>query len=178
MNLKFDELSALGAGEFKHLHRSLIEHLNGTYQLLDTWGASQELCDSGLYHAAYGTDGFNTQVVTLSQRKVIANIIGQAAEKIVYLYCSCDRSYVFNNFDGKSAIKFRDRFTQTEFELTVEQAQQFCELTVANELELAMSSLEFKKEHGQSLFNLFMKMKLLLSKPANQMVTRVLDSLA
>lgn len=178
MNSKFEKLSELGAGEFKHLNGSLFKHLNSTYQLLVKWGASQELCDSGLYHAAYGTAGFETQVVLLSQRNDIIKIIGKAAEEIVYLYCSCDREFVFNNFDGNSAIKFRDRFTKAEFELTYEQAQQFCELTVANELELAIDSNEFLKEHGQGLLNLFIKMKPLLSKPANEAVKRVLGSVA
>ena len=178
MNSKFDKLSELGAGEFEHLNGSLIKHLNSTYQLLEKWGASQELCDSGLYHAAYGTAGFETQVVSLSQRNDIAQIIGEIAEEIVYLYCSCDRGFVFNNFDGNSVIKFRDRFSETEFELTNEQAQQFCELTVANELELAIDSIEFLKEHGQGLLNLFIKMKPLLSKPANEAITSVLGSVA
>jgi hypothetical protein len=178
VNSKFDKLSELGTGEFEHLNGSLIKHLNSTYQLLEKWGASQELCDSGLYHAAYGTAGFETQVVSLSQRNDIAKIIGKTAEEIVYLYCSCDRGFVFNNFDGNSSIKFRDRFTETEFELTHEQAQQFCELTVANELELAIDSIEFLKEHGQGLLNLFIKMKPLLSKPANETITSILGSVA
>lgn len=178
VNSKFDKLSELGAGEFEHLNGSLIKHLNSTYQLLEKWGASQELCDSGLYHAAYGTAGFETQVVSLSQRNDIAKIIGKAAEEIVYLYCSCDRDFVFNNFNGNHAVKFRDRFTETEFELTPEQAQQFCELTVSNELELAIDSIDFIQEHGQGLLNLFLKMKPLLSKPANETVMRVLGSVA
>jgi|TARA_B110000879_G_C11161632_1_gene509386 hypothetical protein len=178
MNTKFDQLSELGAGEFEHINGSLIRHLNSTYQLLQRWGASEELCDSGLYHAAYGTAGFETQIVSLSQRNDIGKIIGNTAEEIVYLYCSCDREFVFKNFDGNSAIKFRDRFTEAEFDLTHEKAQQFCELTVANEIELAIDSIEFLQEHGQGLLNLFIKMKPLLSKPANETVMRVLGSVA
>jgi len=178
MGSKFEELSKLGAGEFEHLNGSLIEHLNSTYQLLIKWGASPELCDSGLYHAAYGTAGFESQVVSLSQRRDIAKIIGQPAEEIVYLYCSCDRSFVFKGFDGNNPINFRDRFTEKEFKLTHEQAQQFCELTVANELELAIDSSEFLKEHGQGLFDLFIKMEPLLSQSANESINSVLSSVA
>jgi len=176
MNSKFEKLSELGAGEFEHLNGSLIKHLNSTYLLLEKWGASQELCDSGLYHAAYGTAGFEAQVVSLSKRSEIAKIIGEAAEEIVYLYCSCDRNFVFNNFSTIASIRFRDRFTEKEFELTHEQAQQFCELTVANELELAIESNDFLKEHGLGLHNLFIKMKPLLSKHANEAVKSVLGS--
>ena len=178
MNSKFEELNNLGAGEFEHLNGSLIEHLNSTYQLLIKWRASQEVCDSGLYHAAYGTAGFESQVVSFSQRKDIAKIIGDSAEAIVYLYCSCDRSFVFKHFDSKKPINFKDRFTGNEFELTNEQARQFCELTVANELELAIASSEFLQEHGKSLLNLFIKMEPLLSKPANKSINSVLGSVS
>ena len=178
MNSKFEKLNKLGAGEFEHLNGSLIEHLNGTYQLLIKWGASLELCDSGLYHAAYGTAGFESQVVPLSQRADIAKIIGSSAEEIVYLYCSCDRNFFYKNFDSNNPISFRDRFTEKKFKLTHKQAQQFCELTVANELELAVASSAFLKEHGQSLFNAFIKMESLLSKPANESINSVLGTVA
>ncbi|WP_298769741.1 DUF6817 domain-containing protein [uncultured Shewanella sp.] len=176
MNLKLEKLKTLGAGEFKHLNGSLIEHLERTHQLLVEWGASQALCDAGLYHAAYGTIGFDTQVITLFQRQDIAKIIGQAAEDIVYLYCSCDRPFVFKAFDASKTIKFKDRFTKKEFNLTHKQAQQFCELTVANELELAIESHEFLIEHGKDLYHLFIKMKPLLSQPANDKVANVLGA--
>ena len=84
MNSKFEKLSQLGAGEFEHLNGALIKHLNSTYKLLVKWGASTALCDPGLYHAAYGTAGFETQVVSLSQRSEIADTIGDTAEGIVY----------------------------------------------------------------------------------------------
>lgn len=178
VNSKFEKLNELGAGEFEHLNGSLIKHLHNTYKLLEKWGASQELCDSGLYHAAYGTAGFDEQVVSLSQRNDIANIIGDAAEEIVYLYCSCDRNFVFQDFNANERIQFRDRFKDEEFILTHEQAQQFCELTVANEIELAIDSNEFLAEHGKALYYLFIKMKPLLSETANKTVVSVLSSVA
>jgi hypothetical protein len=175
MNLKFEELIKLGAGEFEHFNGSLIEHLDSTSRLLKEWGASEDLCDAGLYHAAYGTDGFVSNVVELSRRNEIASIIGQSAEEIVYLYCACDRSFVFSDFNAKVPVKFRNRFTMNEFSLTDEQAENFCELTVANELELVLASDEFKKKHGKDLFDLFTKMAPLLSEVANKSVNEVLS---
>jgi hypothetical protein len=177
MNVKFEQLKKLGAGEFEHLNGPLIEHLEATYKLLQQWDAAQALCDAGLYHAAYGTDGFEANVVELSRRNEIAQIIGQSAEEIVYLYCACDRSFVFSNFNAKEPIRFRNRFTMSEFSLTNEQAISFCELTVANELELVMASDEFKNKHGQGLFDLFLKMAPLLSAVANKSVNQVLSPL-
>jgi hypothetical protein len=166
MDSKFEALKGLGAGEFEHLNGSLIQHLNSTTELLEKWGASTDLSDAGLYHAAYGTTGFDTQIVNLDMRSQIAEIIGIAAESIVYLYCSCDRDFVFTNIENDTPIQFRDRFTYTEFILAPKQAKEFCELTVANEMELVLSSTKFKEQHGEGLFQLFGKMECDLSSSA------------
>jgi hypothetical protein len=49
---------------------------------------------------------------------------------------------------------------------------------VANELELAIDSIEFLNEHGKGLLSLFIKMKPLLSKPVNETIESVLGSVA
>ena len=59
MNKKLQTLIDMGVGEFEHVDGSLIEHLQATRQLLKEWGASEVLQDAGLYHAAYGTAGFD-----------------------------------------------------------------------------------------------------------------------
>ena len=93
MEDKFKQLALLGAADFQHLNGSLIEHLKGTRDLLASWSAAKTLQDAGLYHAAYGTAGFNQQMISVEQRTKIANIIGPSAEEIVYQYCACDRTY-------------------------------------------------------------------------------------
>lgn len=107
-------------------------------------------------------------MVSLNQRKEIATIIGEAEEALVYLYCSCDRDYVFNQFGKNKTINFKDRFTNSVFELRETDAKLFCELTVANELELVYSSDEFKQMHGASLFSLFQNLAPYLSETAKQ----------
>ena len=89
MSDKFQALAALGAGDLEHLDGSLIEHLNGTNNLLQQWGAAIDLQDAGLYHAVYGTAGFSQNLVSTDQRDKISAIIGEAAEEIVYQYCAC-----------------------------------------------------------------------------------------
>lgn len=187
MDTKLSELKKLGAGEFTHLHGSLIDHLTSTYLLLKKWGASNSLCDAGLYHAAYGTAGFEDNMASLTQRKSIAQVIGDEAEALVYLYCACDREYVFSRLmhNEKTAKKmntntdinwnvgstdtdilFRDRFTGKEYVLSAQQAHALSELTVANELELVLSSDEFKAQHGDELFRLFDNLQSYLSHDA------------
>ncbi|HCZ9276738.1 TPA: hypothetical protein O4G40_003229 [Vibrio alginolyticus] len=114
---KFGMLQELGAGDFKHLNGSLEVHLKGTEQVLINWGSSELLQIAGLFHAAYGTADFDENMVSLSQRQEIARIIGNDEEALVYLYCSCDRKYVFPQFGKVLEIQFKDRFTGSTFKL-------------------------------------------------------------
>lgn len=124
------------------------------------------MVDAGLFHAAYGTAGFDDNMVSLSQRHEIAGVIGEEAESLVYLYCSCDREEVFAQFGHKKSILFRDRFTDAQFELTDKQAADFCELTVANELELVLADASFRANYGAELLELFLRMDNYLSDSA------------
>ncbi|GMQ48393.1 DUF6817 domain-containing protein [Vibrio sp. 10N] len=163
---KFELLKALGAGDFQHLNGSLEAHLKGTAQLLQQWQARDTVIDAGLFHAAYGTAGFNDNMVSLNQRRDIADVIGKEAESLVYLYCSCDRDVVFAQFGHQEKIMFRDRFTDARFELTEALAADFCEITVANELELVLADTSFKAKYGAELLELFVRMDRYLSQAA------------
>lgn len=165
---QFQALADLGAGDFQHLNGSLASHLKATQALLDQWGASSVVSTAGLFHAAYGTAGFEQHMVSLAQRQHIATIIGREAEALVYLYCSCDRSKVFPTLGQHDEIQFKDRFTGDEFVLCALQAQQFCELTAANELELVMASASFRAQYGEAIFSLLTSMTPFLSEKAQQ----------
>lgn len=174
MNKKFEKLKSLGAGDFQHLNGSLETHLKGTESILSDWGASDVLKAAGLFHAAYGTAGFDENMVSLSQRQEISETIGGEAEELVYLYCSCDRDYVYPQFGVNEEIKFRDRFNGAITELPPEKIRLLCELTVANELELVYASDEFKEKYGPELFELFQRMRPYISSEANNGVTLAL----
>jgi hypothetical protein len=154
---KFDQLQALGAGEFSHLNGSLLSHLKGTYQLLKAWGARDALCDAGLFHAAYGTAGFDQAMVGLEQRQQIQALIGEEVEAMVYCYCACERGLTFQSIDQPQA-PYKNRFTGEHSLLTGQQLKDFCELTVANEMELLNSSEAFRQQYGESLKGLFQRM--------------------
>jgi len=163
---KFLELANLGAGEFDHLDGILIDHLKGTMKFLKKWGATLELQDAGLFHAAYGTAGFDECMVSLKRRKDIAKIIGTKAEEIVYEYCACDRTFFFSNLSEQKKPKFKNRFNGKEYYLSDEMLKMFCELTAANELEISIGNVPFKAEHGSALKELFLKMAPYLSNDA------------
>lgn len=168
MDKYIEQLELLDEGSFRHLNGSLITHLKGTESILKSWGGDQMLRTAGLFHAAYGTAGFDENIVALSQRKKIASIIGNQAEALVYLYCSCDRNYVLPKIGGSDQIRFKDRFNGALFTLSTEQANLFCELTVANELELVYASEKFKNTHGRELFECFEGMEIFLSFQARE----------
>ena len=176
MNDKFNELAKLGAGEFEHLNGSLIQHLCGTRDLLKSWSASEVLQDAGLYHAVYGTAGFDEKLVSLTQRERISKIIGDDAEKLVYEYCACDREFFWPKIGVENGLVFKNRFTGETYQLDQKLLNSFCELTVANELEIAKDNPGFIQQYGASLHQVFLNMENYLSSPANNMVTKMLGA--
>ncbi len=172
----FAALSALGAGEFSHLNGSLERHLVAVHDLLGSWGAGETLCRAGLFHAAYGTAGFTAAMVTPSQRSEIAKLIGPDAERIVYLYCSCDREFVWPQIGKPEAVHFRDRFTGKVDAVAYEDLADFCELTCANELEIASGDHAFVERAGDYLGHLFRAWDRLLSEPARHAVGELLPA--
>ena len=166
MNSGFTALHALGAGEFQHLNGSLADHLNGTRALLSAWSAPTYLQDAGLFHAAYGTAGFDAKLVATSQRENIVAIVGERAEEVVYHYCACDRDYLYPRFRNGAATRFKNRFTREVSELDSRLFKDICELTVANEIEISRDNPEFIQQHGACLYNLFSNMAPFLSASA------------
>lgn len=173
MSDKFKALANLGAGEFEHLDGSLIEHLNGTKEILARWGGSQMLQDAGLYHAAYGTAGFEESLASTDQREKIAAIIGAEAEEIVYQYCACDRQVFFANLGQSPDPLFKNRFTGESYHLAETMLRDFCELTAANEIEIAIDNPDFIEEHGASLAGIIRDMTPYLSVTAKERGTEV-----
>lgn len=168
----FSALAAMGAGDFAHLNGMLERHFVGVHDLLVSWDASEVLRRAGLFHAAYGTAGFEAAVVSLNQRIEIARLIGEEPEQIVYGYCACERNVVWPQIGIADPVIFKDRFTGTEHTMPVAELQNFCELTCANELEIALGSAKFTGEHGRGLLGLFRRWGPWLSPAATQAAER------
>jgi hypothetical protein len=84
-------LRRLHTDKTPHTGRSLIDHLVGTYQLLESWGNSQAIRLAGLFHSIYGTNLFVFRSARLDQRREVRAVIGDTAEHLAYLFCTCDR---------------------------------------------------------------------------------------
>lgn len=167
-------LHALGAGEFIHVNGMLERHLQRTQRLLRRWGSRDALCLAGLYHAVYGTDGITGRLAGLDARRAIADVIGVEAERTVYLYGACDREGFHPRIGTPLQHLFVDRFVHSEYAIVDAQLRDFCELTVANELELALRSPRFRLRHGVELSHLFARMGNLLSDAARSAVSEIL----
>jgi hypothetical protein len=169
----FRELSALGAGDFGHLNGSLEQHFVGVRRILESWGADQTLTRAGLFHAAYGTAAFTPVMVSLDRRGEIGRLIGSAAETIVYTYCACDRGSFWPQIGRSDAVIFRDRFTGEARSIDGHELRQYCELTCANEIEIASNDPKFVEHYGAQLGALFDRWIGLLSAPASRAAAEV-----
>ena len=169
-------LDSLGAATIPHPGGTLLAHLSRVRLKLAEWQAPAEVQAAGLCHAAYGTDGFATSLLGTDQRDILAALIGEQAEEIVYLYGSCERRSTYPQFGRQNPVVFRDRFTGTERTPEVAQAQAFAEITVANELDIVAHNPESAEKYAAALSRLFDRMAPLLSPQAVRAYTSELGA--
>jgi len=171
-----ERLRALGAGAFVHLHGTLERHLQGTERLLRRFGNREAVCLAGLYHAVYGTDGIVGRLVEPAARNAIIAIIGGEAEGLVYLYGACDRDAFHPRIGTRLQHRFVDRLSRSQYPIRALQLRDFCEITVANEIELAMGNAVFRTRHADELTRLFARMRGLVSEVGYATAREVLQS--
>jgi hypothetical protein len=169
-----ERLRALGAAAFAHVNGTLEPHLRGTERLLRRWGNREAVCVAGLYHAVYGTDGITGRLVGLDAREAIAAVIGVEAERLAYVYGACDRECFHPRIGTRLQNRFVDRFTDSECAITDAMLRDFCEITVANELELALGNADFKRRHAKALAELFGRMHGLITAGARDAASDLL----
>lgn len=88
-------LARMGAGALPHSGRSLERHLTGTYRLLEAWGCDAHVCTAGLFHSIYGTNAFGAACQALEARAELQALIGDRAERLVYLFAVSERPAAF-----------------------------------------------------------------------------------
>jgi hypothetical protein len=141
-------LESRSARHVAHVAQTLVEHLQGTYELLRDWGNPPDVCHAGLCHAVYGTDGLPVALLDVrTERPALARVVGARAEAQVYLYASCDRSYLYPQLGDGDRLSFRDRFTGGTFEPDRAAFAAFMELTFANELDMFRSDAVLVEQH-------------------------------
>jgi hypothetical protein len=131
-------LDELGASDIAHPGGDLRSHLIRTHDTLRAWSAPDDVCLAGLIHAAYGTDGFPQALMPLDERPRLRSLVGEAAEAIVYRYCSCARQVSYARLD-EVPWPLTDRFTGDVVLLDRDEASAFAVLTIANERDIVQA---------------------------------------
>jgi uncharacterized protein (TIGR00369 family) len=166
-------LTARGTGEIAHPGGTLLAHLRRVHRLVEQWGARPAVRLAALCHAFYGTDGFATALGEVTRRDDLSAIIGEEAERLVYFYAACDRAFSYPRLTDADG-GFKNRFTGTVWCPPPRLRRDFAEITVANELDIAIADPDFRARYGRELLDQFTPWQELLSDPAWQAVRRVL----
>lgn len=139
-------LRSRGAEDVAHPGGTLGGHLRRVQQRLSQLGAPEPVQLAGRAHAVYGTDGFTLSLLTLDERPMLAGIIGQEAEQLVYRYGACDRKRTWDALPDTRQV--RDRFTDACDELDTGELRAFADLSIVNEVDVAENSQEFLDRYG------------------------------
>ncbi|MFB7597063.1 DUF6817 domain-containing protein [Streptomyces sp. NPDC056160] len=159
-------LRSRGAESMPHPGGTLLEHLLRVSHRLAAWGADADVQLAGMCHAAYGTDGFAESLVDLSDRAVLAGLIGERPEALVYLYGSCERAVTYPRLHTSPSPAFRDRFTQRDVDPRTEDVRAFLEITAANELDVFEHDEDLAARYGPWLYRLMQSVRDLVSPEA------------
>ncbi|MFN2333624.1 MAG: DUF6817 domain-containing protein, partial [Wenzhouxiangellaceae bacterium] len=80
------------ANRYKHSRgRGFQDHLQGVAELLQRWEQDAMTVRIGLFHSAYSTQQYPYGLYSYHQREQLRALIGDDAERLVFLFCSHDR---------------------------------------------------------------------------------------
>jgi hypothetical protein len=130
-----DLLGSCGAATVAHPGGDLLTHLIRTEQILRSWHEDDDVCLAGLAHALYGTAGFAVELLPRTSRPIARATLGEPAEALVYLYCSCDRAATYAALTSAPVV-FTDRFAHRSEVISANEMHAFAAITIANELDL------------------------------------------
>jgi hypothetical protein len=156
-------LRSRGAADIDHPGGTLYDHLARVQKRLADLGAPETVQLAGRAHAVYGTDGFAVPLLELDERPLLAAVVGDEVEHLVYRYCACDRRESWGALADTGRI--RDRFTGDSEVLVGRQLRAFADLSIVNELDVAEHSASFLDEHGEYFRRLTTAWEPLLSAP-------------
>ncbi len=118
-----------------HSSRSLLVHLEGTFNLLKKWDNCETVCIAGLFHSIYGTNSFKKETLLLADRDRVRTVIGNDAEELVYLFCVSTRNFLRSAIDNSDTLK--NRFTGEDIKIDGALLKLLLEIEAANLLEQA-----------------------------------------
>ena len=130
-------LKELGADKVPHLaNRFLLEHLIETYRILADWDHDSPVTLAGLMHSVYGTIAFQRACLAPSERQRLRAVIGERAERLVYLFGAMDRDLFLDHLGSNRIVS---RFGDGEIAVSDAETRIMCEILFANDLDLAIA---------------------------------------
>ncbi|GAA1401713.1 DUF6817 domain-containing protein [Catellatospora coxensis] len=135
-----------GAQTIDHPGGSLCSHLERVHDRLTAHALPEWVALAGLAHAAYGTDGFDTALLTLDERPLLRAAVGDKAEQLVHRYAACLRKATWRPL--AQTRQLHDRFDGTVYTLTAAELRPLVDLSIVNELDLCEQSPDFAARYG------------------------------
>lgn len=90
------QLSRQGAASVPHLNnKSLLDHCVLVRKILAQLGMPPHVCRAGLFHSVYGSELFPEAIVPMTHRCRVAGLIGEEAERLVYLYGTASQVHIY-----------------------------------------------------------------------------------
>jgi len=105
ISTKIQFLKDCGADLCKHSGGTLLEHLEGTRDILRKEGAPEYLQDAGLFHSVYGTAYYMPDTGISTNREDVQKLIGMQAEEIAYWYCVLQAPRIVEILKFKGQLK-------------------------------------------------------------------------
>lgn len=126
-------LNGVGAGGVAHTGNGKFDaHLLGVRRVMMSWVPDDlALADAGLFHSVYGTEGFQGFTLPYERRDDVRALIGERAERLVWIFCVVDRLSVDNDLDSPSgAHAFRARPEMGGFDIPLDDRDWFDFITL------------------------------------------------
>jgi hypothetical protein len=145
MNRSYKELAdflvKLGIEKVPHSQKNYLGHLIAVYRFMKDAGCTEEVCQAGMFHSIYGTEQFQGFKLSLDQRDVVRDLIGDRAERLAYLNCAMNRASL-DEAVARQEEPYRivDRITGAEVTLTREDFDDLCRVHLYDWLEQAPRS--------------------------------------
>lgn len=133
-------LIARGAQRLPHARWSLLEHLAGTFRVLEQWEQPLPVCLAGLVHSVYTTDTYRRRVFHDDERDKLRSLVGERAEYLANLFSRLDRRALFNlaiseHARGLDKYLLRDRLDGEDIQLFAEDVRDLLVIHLANIVE-------------------------------------------
>lgn len=118
-----------------HSSTSLLDHLVGTHDLLEAWGAEPAVCAGGLFHSVYGTESYQASAVPLDLRPAVRAVLGERAERLAYLFGAMEKATYSESVFRGTDHSVVDRHTGETHPMTPAEFADLSAMVTANWLE-------------------------------------------